>query len=254
MIERIVNFLTKPVNSLTYKELVLHSFFSSILGVVAGFFCAILIDSLIGGGWIFFNAFIIISILNFFFFIFKPLFERWIRYESDFGKNYVYYEAKSFSLLFFGIVVDIFVVSFLILENPSFILLVGYALSFFFPFLVVFLRRDYLYNENGALEVANDYEFAYDLPVLLLGAFYLSFRTIPIGFSALSFYIGGSLFSLGLSMLVILFEAVIFYLYLCPDFWNKYLPFDVKKGKKGMFKYIVTAGIVISLINILLFG
>lgn len=150
--KNILIFLKKPLNSLTYREFIIQSVIGSVLGIVVGIFYAIIGSYLIGYGFnVLFASVMIISLLYLIFFIFKPIFERYIRFNSDFGENHLYYEAKAFLFLFGGILFTILVVSIFLLEGSSFITFAGYALSFFFPFFVVFLRRDYLYNENGNL-------------------------------------------------------------------------------------------------------
>lgn len=254
MDEKHFNFLKKPLNSLTYNELIIQSVIGSVLGIVVGIFYAIIGSYLIGYGFnVLFASVMIISFLYLIFFIFKPIFERYIRFNSDFGENHVYYEAKAFLFLFGGILFTILVVSIFLLAGSSFITLAGYALSFFFPFFVVFLRRDYLYNENGDIDVENDYEFAYDIPILVAGALYLCVSTLPMGFLLLHSSIFYDWPSVYVSFFVIIFQTIIFYIYLCPDFWNKYLPLNIKR-KKGMFFYAVTFCFALRIFYILVFG
>lgn len=91
-------FLKKPLNSLTYRELIIQSIVGSVLGIVIGIFYVIIGSYLIGYGFnVLFTSVMIISLLYLIFFTFKPVFERYIRFNSDFGENHVYYEAKAFS-------------------------------------------------------------------------------------------------------------------------------------------------------------
>lgn len=255
MNKNILIFLKKkPLNSLTYRELIIQSIVGSVLGIVIGIFYAIIGSYLIGYGFnVLFASVMIISLLYLIFFIFKPIFERYIRFNSDFGENHVYYEAKAFLFLFGGILFTILVVSIFLLAGSSFITLAGYALSFFFPFFVVFLRRDYLYNENGDIDVENDYEFAYNIPILVAGAMYLCVSTLPIGFLLLHSSIFYDWPSVYVSFFVIIFQTIIFYIYLCPDFWNKYFPLDIKR-KKGMFFYAITFCLALRIFYMLVFG
>ena len=254
MNKNILIFLKKPLNSLTYRELIIQSIVGSVLGMVIGIFYAVIGSYLIGYGFnVLFASVTIISLLYLIFFIFKPVFERYIRFNSDFGENHVYYEAKAFLFLFGGILFTILVVSIFFLAGSSFITLAGYALSFFFPFFVVFLRRDYLYNEAGGIDVKNDYEFAYNIPILIAGAMYLCVSTLPMGFLLLHSSIFYDWPSLYVSFFVIIFQTIIFYIYLCPDFWNKCLPLDIKR-KKGMFFYAVTFCLALRIFYMIVFG
>ena len=228
--------------------MIIQSIVGSVLGIVIGIFYAIIGSYLIGYGFnVLFTSVMIISLLYLIFFIFKPIFERYIRFNSDFGENHVYYEAKAFLFLFGGILFTILVVSIFLLA------LAGYVLSFFFPFFVVFLRRDYLYNEAGGIDVKNDYEFAYNIPILIAGAMYLCVSTLPMGFLLLHSSIFYDWPSVYVSFFVIIFQTIIFYIYLCPDFWNKYLPLDIKR-KKGMFFYAVTFCLALRIFYMIVFG
>lgn len=70
-------FLKKPLNSLTYRELIIQSIVGSVLGIVIGIFYAIIGSYLIGYGFnVLFTSVMIISLLYLIFFTFKPVFER----------------------------------------------------------------------------------------------------------------------------------------------------------------------------------
>lgn len=78
MDEKHFNFLKKPLNSLTYNELIIQSVIGSVLGIVVGIFYAIIGSYLIGYGFnVLFASVMIISLLYLIFFIFKPIFERY---------------------------------------------------------------------------------------------------------------------------------------------------------------------------------
>jgi len=91
-------FLKKPLNSLTYRELIIQSIVGSVLGIVIGIFYAIIGSYLIGYGFnVLFTSVMIISLLYLIFFTFKPVFERYIRFNSDLVKIMYITKQKHFS-------------------------------------------------------------------------------------------------------------------------------------------------------------
>ena len=103
----------------------------------------------------------------------------------------------------------------------------------------MFLRRDGYYNENGKLAVKNDYELAYNFK-----NFYLMGLSISIVVIGKCFWILEDLITFGcFSWTIIpciLIAIIIVYCAMAPDFWNRYLPFDIKKrlGFYCIFSYL----------------
>lgn len=254
MTDYIGDLLKKPSNSCSYKELLLQSGIVTVLSVILGLFAAIFLGKLLSINFVsLFISFCLCFLLNFLWVAFKPIFEKKIRYVSDFGEDKIHYEARSSLLLLFGIMAGIFVTSIFYLKGFLFIQCVGIFLSFVFPVLVIFLRRDYYYNENGKLNVENDYEFAYDIQILYGVDIFIGFATLGSSFALLagSCYISYPPFHC--SVIFIFISTMLFYAILCPDFWNRYLPFDVKK-RGGLISYLLICGLIVFIINRIVWG
>lgn len=250
MADYIRDLLKKPSNSCSYNELLLQSGIVTVLSVILGLFAAIFLGKLLSINFVsLFISFCLCFLLNFLWVAFKPIFEKKIRYVSDFGEDKIHYEARSSLLLLFGIMAGIFVTSIFYLKGFLFIQCVGIFFSFVLPVLIIFLKRDSFYNENGKIVVENDYEFAYDIQILYVGDIFIGLATIGSGSMLLASSLYRSYPPLGISVILVCLYVILFYAILRPDFWNRYLPFDIKRGY-GFIGYLVICGLIVYIMNI----
>lgn len=250
MVNYIEYILKKPFNSLSYKELLLQTSIVTLLNCILAIFVSLFMGRMLLINPVgLFNGLFICCFLYFFWAVFKPILEKKIRYTSDFGEDKIHYEARSSLLLLFGVMAGIFVTSMFYLKGFLFIQCVGIFFSFVLPVLIIFLKRDSFYNENGKIVAENDYEFAYDIQILYVGDIFIGLATLGSGFMLLASSLYRSYPPLGISVILVCLYVILFYAILRPDFWNRHLPFDIKRGY-GFIGYLVICGLMVYIMNI----
>ena len=240
---------TKPWGKLTFREILIQSFVTMGMLLVMGFFYSIIFSHLLDGGFNYlFISMIIISIIGFLFIFLTPFYKKWIKFTSK-QDNKLHYQARSLSFLFFGVILCIMIVTIFLYYRVAISNLIGLIVAFMYPTVIIFLRREYYYNENGAVQVETDSEFLYNIALLTVAGIILGMLSIWPGFICLSSYFTSSEPSLLFSMIFILIVTILLYFSLCPDFWNRYLPFNVRDDR-GMFLYLIMWALIFYAINV----
>lgn len=93
------------------------------------------------------------------------------------------------------------------------------------------------------------YEFAYDVQILYVGDIFIGLATLGSGSMLLASSLYRSYPPLGISVILVCLYVILFYAILRPDFWNRHLPFDIKRGY-GFIGYLVICGLMVYIMNI----
>lgn len=243
MFESIERIISAPINALTVKELRIQAIITIAFGIVVslimGYCLNILFDAPFKGC---FMGFMIMHIILAVFFWFKNYLEKYFVFNSSYGIDKIYYEGRLVLLVFAFLGIALALFSIFLYENVPF-RAIGVFLWLFLPIYFMFLRRDGYYNENGKLAVKNDYELAYNFKDFYLMGLCISIVVIGKCFWILEDLITFGCFSWAI-ILCILIAIIIVYCAMAPDFWNRYLPFDIKKDW-GFIAYLVIWAIII---------
>ena len=180
----------------------------------------------------------------------SPIYKK---YPNMFSSN----NNKKYSLSFEGVIIYLFIIG---LGGFGFWVVQAYFIGPFFPFLglafsfivppaIMFFRKD-IFNEDS--KNISDFEVGIGYYPLLYYFFGMILSLLPFAFSFGRF---GSYLILGVSniiscIILLIFSFSIILLFFFPDFWNEYLPFEIRLKKGSVYYFLIwfLCEIVVSLI------
>ncbi|WP_409200201.1 hypothetical protein [Methanobrevibacter sp. DSM 116169] len=228
MSKNFLEIMRSPSTSLNSKELKIQTIMIFILCLIGSAITAFLISFRYPGAFLPF--FLGVSLAAFFPF---SLIFTWDFLKKHFNMD-SRFEAEIilWSIISLGLSIELSILGYF---SNNFIQGLGFGFVLFYPFMVMFFRKDKCFNEKSEI-ISNEKVFGYSIRHYWVLGSICGLCTIGYGFFCLSSFFFNGVPPIVISFLLIFFSLIVVYLVLCPDLMNKILPFEIRR-KNGFYKY-----------------